>query len=64
LEYDSVKIIITKEVEQQITHNIFYTAITRAKNMCYVVGEEEAFTTACKRIETTKRETVIQDLLS
>ena len=30
--------------------------------MCYVV-EEEAFVTACKRIETTKRETVIQDLL-
>jgi len=31
LEYNSVKIIITDEVEEQISHNIFYTAITRAK---------------------------------
>lgn len=31
LEYDSVKIIITKDVEKRITHNIFYTAITRAR---------------------------------
>jgi len=31
LEYDSVKIVITDEIEELITHNIFYTAITRAK---------------------------------
>lgn len=31
LEYDSVKILITDEVEEKITHCIFYTAITRAK---------------------------------
>jgi len=31
LEYQSVKIVITNEVEELITHNIFYTAITRAK---------------------------------
>ena len=32
LEFNSVKIVITNEVEEKITHNIFYTAITRAKN--------------------------------
>lgn len=31
LEYKSVKIIITNEIEELITHNIFYTAITRTK---------------------------------
>ena len=31
LEYNSVKVVITNEVEELITHNIFYTAITRAK---------------------------------
>ena len=31
LEYDSVKIVITNETEERISHNIFYTAITRAK---------------------------------
>lgn len=30
LEYRSVKVVITREVEEQITHNILYTAITRA----------------------------------
>ena len=63
MEYDTALIPMT--FSHFIMHNtkLLYTAITRAKNMCYVVGEEEAFTTACKRIETTKRETVIQDLL-
>lgn len=31
LEYDSVKIVITDEIDELITHSIFYTAITRAK---------------------------------
>ncbi|MDE6383894.1 MAG: ATP-dependent RecD-like DNA helicase [Paramuribaculum sp.] len=32
LEYSSVKIIITREVEDMISHNIFYTAITRTRD--------------------------------
>lgn len=31
LEYDSVKVVITMDIEERITHNIFYTAITRAR---------------------------------
>ena len=31
LEYDNVNIVISNEIEEQITHNIFYTAITRAR---------------------------------
>ena len=31
LEYDSVKIVLSNEIEELVTHNIFYTAITRAK---------------------------------
>lgn len=31
LEYSSVKVILTDEIGELITHNIFYTAITRAK---------------------------------
>lgn len=30
LEYNSVKIVITDEVEELVTHSVFYTAITRA----------------------------------
>lgn len=32
LEFDSVKIVITDEIEDHVTHSIFYTAITRARN--------------------------------
>jgi hypothetical protein len=32
LEYESVKIVITDEIDELITHNIFYTAITRTRN--------------------------------
>ena len=32
LEYDSVKVVLTKDIENLITLNIFYTAITRSKN--------------------------------
>lgn len=42
LEYDSVKIVITEEVDENITHNIFYTAITRAKSKLKVYWTPES----------------------
>lgn len=42
LEYDSVKIVITNEIEELITHNIFYTAITRAKKKLKVYWSAES----------------------
>jgi len=40
LEYDSVKIVISDEMDKLITHNIFYTAITRAKNQLKIYWSE------------------------
>ena len=31
LEYESVKVVISDEIEDRVNHNIFYTAITRSK---------------------------------
>ncbi|MDD5464019.1 MAG: ATP-dependent RecD-like DNA helicase [Candidatus Moranbacteria bacterium] len=42
LEYNSVKIVITNEVEEMITHNIFYTAITRAREKLKIYWTPEA----------------------
>lgn len=44
LEYETVKIVITNEIEEKITHNIFYTAITRTKKnlKIYWTPETEA----------------------
>lgn len=44
LEYKSVKIVITEDVDERITHNIFYTAITRTTErlMIYMSKETQA----------------------
>ena len=42
LEYDSVKIVINNEADEAITHNIFYTAITRAKNKLKIYWSPES----------------------
>lgn len=42
LEYNSVKIVITEEVDEQITHNIFYTAITRSKDKLKIYWTPES----------------------
>lgn len=36
LEYDSVKIVIANDLEDVISHNVFYTAITRAKKQLHI----------------------------
>ena len=41
LEFDSVKVIISNEVEENITHNIFYTAITRARKNLTIYWTQE-----------------------
>lgn len=46
LEYDSVKIVIADETEEQITHNIFYTAVTRARECLTIYWSPEV----CNRV--------------
>ncbi len=42
LEYDSVKIVITHDVEEKISHSVFYTAITRTKKDLTIYWTPEA----------------------
>lgn len=42
LEYDSVKIVITQNIEDRITKNIFYTAITRAKKFLKIYWSSDS----------------------
>lgn len=41
LEYNSVKVVIANETEEMVTHNIFYTAITRAREKLKVYWSPE-----------------------
>jgi exodeoxyribonuclease V alpha subunit len=62
MEYDIVVIPIT--FSHYIMHNtkLIYTAITRAKHRCILVGESSAFEAACRRVDVTKRDTVLLEL--
>lgn len=51
LEYDSVKIIIADETEERISHNIFYTAVTRSKSKLKIYWSPEV----CNRVLTRIR---------
>lgn len=51
LEYKSVKIVITDEVEELVTHNIFYTAITRAREKLRIYWTPEVEEKVIKRIK-------------
>lgn len=59
LEYDSVKIVISNEVEDLISHNIFYTAITRAKRDLRIYWTPE---TEEKVLSSLKKRTFSKDL--
>ena len=63
MEYESVVIPIT--YSHFIMHNtkLLYTAITRAKKHCYLVGEGSAFSAGCRKLDTTRRQTVLQALV-
>lgn len=54
LEYDSVKIVITNEVEERISHNIFYTAITRARDSLKLYWSPETEKSVLNNIELKK----------
>lgn len=50
LEYDSVKIVITDANEDDITHSIFYTAVTRARERLRIFWTPETQQSVLKRI--------------
>lgn len=51
LEYDSVKIIITDDIDELITHSIFYTAITRARESLKIYWTQSVEKKVLDRIE-------------
>ena len=65
LEFDSVKIVITKESDEQVTKNIFYTAVTRAKKKLKVYWQPEVADYVLGNIENgTESKTADLSILS
>lgn len=59
LEFNSVKIVITDEVEDHITHSIFYTAITRAREKLKIYWTPEV---GQKILSTIKPKDINRDI--
>lgn len=53
LEFESVKIVITKEADEQVTKNIFYTAVTRAKTKLKIYWQPEVANYVLDNIENS-----------
>jgi hypothetical protein len=53
LEYDSVKLVITDANEDDITHSIFYTAVTRARQGLRIFWTPEAQQAVLKSLQRT-----------
>jgi hypothetical protein len=51
LEYDSVKVVITDGNENAVTHSIFYTAITRARDRLRIFWTPETQQAVLERLE-------------
>jgi exodeoxyribonuclease V alpha subunit len=62
MEYDIV--VIPMSFSHFIMHNtkLIYTAITRAKHKCILIGESGAFESGCRKFEATRRDTVLLEL--
>ncbi len=62
MEYDAV--LMPMSFSHYMMHNtkLLYTAVTRAKEACIIVGESGAFESACRRAHTTRRDTVMLEL--
>lgn len=59
LEYDSVKIVITDPNEDDVTHSIFYTAVTRARKHLRIFWTPETQQTVLQRL---RRKTDMKDV--
>lgn len=64
MEYDTVVMVMSFSHHIMLNTKLLYTALTRAKGECIVVGESGAFESACRRLEQSKRSTVMQELES
>jgi exodeoxyribonuclease V alpha subunit len=51
---------LTRDAHALLTRSLIYTAVTRAKEQCYVIGDRRAFIKGCETI--TNKTTVLQQL--
>ncbi len=63
MEYKSVKVVIPSSNAEKITHSIFYTAITRAKEKLKIFWSAETMETIVKSFTDEKIEQITLPLI-
>jgi exodeoxyribonuclease V alpha subunit len=63
-EYQNVVIPFSRSHWNMLNNRLTYTAVTRAKASCHLVGDVGAFSHACTSTDSMKRQTVLQILHS
>ena len=63
-EYEAVIIPIFTQHFTLLQRNLIYTAITRAKKLCILIGQTRAIAMAVKNNKTTERKTFLKQLLN
>ncbi len=61
-QYDVLTMLMSGQYQMMLNNQLIYTAVTRAKNMLYIIGEENAFKRGSTNKESTKRDTVLKIL--
>jgi exodeoxyribonuclease V alpha subunit len=59
-EFPAVVIVAHDSQASMLQRNLFYTAITRAKKICIVVGTKSAVSTSVNNTKETKRNTTLK----
>ena len=62
-EYDIVVIPVYRSQKRMLQRNLIYTAITRAKKLCILVGDDKMFEYAVNNIEVDNRLTSLKQFL-
>jgi len=63
-QYESVIMPMVSQYYRMLNNKLLYTAITRAKNMLYIVGEQSSFKRGCINNIEIKRDTILKLLVS
>ena len=62
-EYDIVVVVLMKSASIMLQRNLLYTAVTRAKNVCLIVGQKQAIYTCIAEWRMTPRQTRLKERL-
>lgn len=63
-EYPAVVMPVTMGHYIMLKRNLLYTAITRARKMCVLMGQKPAFYMGIQTLDTTKRNTYLKEFLT